>query len=60
LCIHPRCISVIKKCGSKSRDALSALAIGLVGVSTLIFGTSMPPFNTKISQFNTEVEVRNV
>ncbi|KAI9260923.1 hypothetical protein EDC94DRAFT_673732, partial [Helicostylum pulchrum] len=58
LCRNPRCISVIKKCASKSRGALSALTIGLVGISTLLFGTRMPSFNNKISQLNTEEYIK--
>lgn len=52
LCANPLCISVIKQKAAKSRDALSSLAIGLVGFSTVFFGTGPPSFNST-SQLNT-------
>lgn len=55
---NPLCISVVKKCASKFRDALVALVIGLVGINTLLFGTAMPAFNNKINQFNTEEYIK--
>ncbi|KAG1174754.1 hypothetical protein G6F71_004662 [Rhizopus microsporus] len=53
ICTNPSCVSVKNRRAVKSRDALSALAIGLVGFSTVLFGVKFPAFNT-ISQNNTE------
>ncbi|KAG2232356.1 hypothetical protein INT48_007371 [Thamnidium elegans] len=53
LCIAqtPLCVSVISKRAIQSRDSLSALAIGLVGLSTVLFGIPFPEFlNNKISE----------
>lgn len=57
-CTNPACISVIKKQAIKARDSLSALAIGLVGLTTILFGAPLPPFssskinNNDIENFN--------
>ena len=53
MCTNPSCVSVKNRKAAKSRNALSALAIGLVGFSTVLFGVKFPAFNT-ISQNNTE------
>ncbi|KAG1556418.1 hypothetical protein G6F49_006289 [Rhizopus delemar] len=54
-CTNPLCVSVLSKCAAKSRDSLSALAIGIVGLSTVLFGAPLPAFKShKIS--NIEVE----
>ncbi|KAI9269674.1 hypothetical protein EDC94DRAFT_645929 [Helicostylum pulchrum] len=53
-CTNPLCVSVHYKRAIKSRDALSALAIGVVGLSTLLFGAEPSPFNDKISRASTE------
>ena len=46
-------VAVNNRRAVKSRNALSALAIGLVGFSTVLFGVKFPAFNT-ISHNNTE------
>jgi hypothetical protein len=53
ICTNPSCVSVRNGKAVKSRDALSALAIGLVGFNTVLFDEKFPTFNT-ISQTNTE------
>ncbi|OAD73728.1 hypothetical protein PHYBLDRAFT_168162 [Phycomyces blakesleeanus NRRL 1555(-)] len=53
LCINPRCITVNNRCASKPRDGLSALAIALVGLSSVIFGAAPPPFYN-VSQITAE------
>jgi hypothetical protein len=54
-CTNPLCASVKAKRASQCRDSLSALAIGLVGLSTILFNDSFPQFkSTKISSRNAE------
>ncbi|GAA5814100.1 hypothetical protein MFLAVUS_007590 [Mucor flavus] len=53
-CTNPLCVSVRYKRAIKSRDALSAFAIGVVGLSTLLFGAKPPSFNNRISRTCTE------
>ncbi|KAG1054971.1 hypothetical protein G6F43_003038 [Rhizopus delemar] len=54
-CTNPLCVSVLSKCAAKSRDSLSALAIGIVGLGTILFGAPLPAFKShKIS--NNEAE----
>lgn len=54
-CINSKCISVINKKSIQTRDKVSALAIGLSGMSHLLFGETFPVFTPKcISQFNTD------
>ncbi|KAI8080412.1 hypothetical protein BDF21DRAFT_452182 [Thamnidium elegans] len=53
-CTNPLRISVRYKRVIKSRDALSALAISIVGLSTLLFGVEPPPFNNRVSRISTE------
>ncbi|KAG1507786.1 hypothetical protein G6F46_001816 [Rhizopus delemar] len=54
-CTNPLCVSVLSKCAAKSRDSLSALAIGIVGLSTILFGVPLPAFKShKISNIEAE------
>lgn len=54
-CTNPLCVSVIAKRAIKCRDSLSALAIGLVGLSTVLFDAPFPQFISNIiSQNNAE------
>jgi hypothetical protein len=54
-CINPVCVSVKNKRPIQARDQVSAMAIGLSGLSTLLFQQTFPEFATKIvSQFNTD------
>ncbi|KAI9246549.1 hypothetical protein EDC94DRAFT_664910 [Helicostylum pulchrum] len=53
-CTNPLCVPVRYKSAIKSRDALSALAIGVAGLSTLLFGAESLPFNNRISRTSTE------
>ncbi|KAG1048531.1 hypothetical protein G6F43_009083 [Rhizopus delemar] len=54
-CTNPLCVSVLSKCAAKSRDSLSALAIGIVGLSTILFGAPLPAFKShKISNIEAE------
>jgi hypothetical protein len=58
-CTNSLCISVIKKRACKSRDSLSALAIGLVGLSTVLFESTFPKFMlNKISDHDAEVYIQ--
>src|SRR6478735_836924 len=54
-CTNPLCVSVLSKCAAKSRDSLSALAIGIVGLGTILFGAPLPAFKShKISNIEDE------
>ncbi|EIE82340.1 hypothetical protein RO3G_07045 [Rhizopus delemar RA 99-880] len=54
-CTNPLGVSVLSKCAAKSRDSLSALAIGIVGLSTILFGAPLPAFKShKISKIEAE------
>ncbi|KAG1036789.1 hypothetical protein G6F43_012991 [Rhizopus delemar] len=45
----------LSKCTAKSRDSLSALAIGIVGLSTILFSVPLPAFKShKISNIEAE------
>ena len=54
LCRNPGCVLVSNKKAIKSRDNLSALAIGLSGLCSLLFQETFPELSAKISQSNTE------
>ncbi|KAG1456908.1 hypothetical protein G6F57_015001 [Rhizopus arrhizus] len=54
LCRNPDCVLVSNKKAIKSRDNLSALAIGLSGLCSLLFQETFPELSAKISHFNTE------
>lgn len=55
MCVNPKCVSFKHGRALKSRDALSSLAIGFSGLSSVLLGMPIPHFSPyKISQFNTE------
>ncbi|KAI9251157.1 hypothetical protein EDC94DRAFT_526688, partial [Helicostylum pulchrum] len=55
VCSNNNRVSVKLDCSHKSRDSVSALAIGISGLTSLIFGLPLPPFNPKkISHSNTD------
>jgi hypothetical protein len=54
MCVNLDCVSVKYGRSTKSRDALSSLAIGLSGLTSCILGMPIPHFSqTKISQYET-------
>lgn len=54
-CTNPSCVSVRSNRAIMPRDAMSALAIGLVGLSTALFGSPFPAFQSHIiSKVNAE------
>ncbi|CEI97795.1 hypothetical protein RMCBS344292_11920 [Rhizopus microsporus] len=54
LCRNPDCVLVSNKKPIKSRDNLSALAIGLSDLYSLLFQETFPELSAKISQPNTD------
>ncbi|KAL4208915.1 hypothetical protein AB4K20DRAFT_1978142 [Rhizopus microsporus] len=55
MCVNPKCMAVKSGRSTKSRDALSSLAIGLSGLAQCLIGSPLPPFaQFQISQFNTD------
>jgi hypothetical protein len=55
MCVNSACVSVKYGISTKSRDALSSLAIGFSGLTSCILGMPIPHFSqTKISQYETE------
>ncbi|KAI9354377.1 hypothetical protein BD770DRAFT_324854 [Pilaira anomala] len=54
ICRNQNCALVTNKKATKCRDDLSALAIGISGLSTILFKETLPAFQMKFSQFNTE------
>ena len=54
LCRNPDCVLVSNKKAIKSRNNLSALAIGLSGLCSLLFQETFPELSAKISHCNTE------
>jgi hypothetical protein len=54
LCRNPNCVLVSNKKAVKPRDDLSALAIGLFGLCSLLFQKTLLELSAKISQSNTE------
>ncbi|ORE22207.1 hypothetical protein BCV71DRAFT_271250 [Rhizopus microsporus] len=54
LCRNPDCVLVSNKKAIKSRDNLSALAIGLSGLCSLLFQETFPELSAKISHCNTD------
>jgi hypothetical protein len=61
MCINPKCISVIFGKAVQSRDAVSAMAITISGLSKLIFQETLPCFSIhKTSQFNTGLHNKTV
>lgn len=57
-CTNPSCVSVLSRRAIKSRDSISALAISLVGLSTILFRSPFPTFQThKVSEKNVEEHI---
>ncbi|CEG79069.1 hypothetical protein RMATCC62417_13582 [Rhizopus microsporus] len=54
VCENPSCVSVQAKKAVKRRDTMSAMAIGLSGLATLLFGENFPQFDPIVSQSNTD------
>ena len=55
MCINPKCVLLKQGKAIKSRDALSSMAIGFSGLSTVLLGIQIPHFSPyKISHFDTE------
>ena len=54
LCRNSDCVLISNKKAIKSRDNLSALAIGLSGLCNLLFQETFPELSAKISHCNTE------
>jgi hypothetical protein len=52
-CVNPDCSSVLAGKVTYARDSLSAMAIGLFGLATLLFGTTFPQFDPKHSPSKT-------
>ena len=54
LCRNPHCVLSAAKRNTQTRDSISAVAIALSGLATVLFQDTFPQFRTKISQSNTE------
>ncbi|KAI8875579.1 hypothetical protein K501DRAFT_202340, partial [Backusella circina FSU 941] len=54
-CVNSKCILNMTGRSTIPRDRLSALAIGLSGLTRVLFGATFPPFDYNISQSNTEL-----
>lgn len=54
LCRNQNCVLFKNKKATKCRDDLSAMAIGISGLSTVLFHETLPAFRTNVSQYNTE------
>jgi hypothetical protein len=55
LCKNPNCISLKNARATQTRDSVSAMAIALKGLSTLLFGETISEFRRlQISQFHTD------
>ena len=54
ICDNPNCVSAQAKNAVKGRDTLSAMAIGLFGLATLLFNATFPQFDPQVSQSNTD------
>ncbi|KAI9486766.1 MAG: hypothetical protein EXX96DRAFT_473364, partial [Benjaminiella poitrasii] len=54
ICVNPDCISVRSTMATHSRDTISAHAIALSGIDTLLIGATFPPFDPKSSQEKAE------
>ncbi|KAI8368466.1 hypothetical protein BD560DRAFT_398758, partial [Blakeslea trispora] len=53
-CLNPECPSVRNGRGVNGRDKLTALAIAISGITTLLFQQTLPAFSRTISHSNTE------
>ncbi|KAG2206051.1 hypothetical protein INT46_008248 [Mucor plumbeus] len=47
-CTNPACILIKSGSSHKGRDAISSLAIGLLGLSYFALGVPFPPFNPSV------------
>ena len=47
VCMHPKCQSICARKATHSRDMVSATAIALAGLSTLLFSVPFPEFNPR-------------
>ncbi|PHZ07482.1 uncharacterized protein RHIMIDRAFT_274513, partial [Rhizopus microsporus ATCC 52813] len=54
ICRNPKCVLVTKRQPVKSRDTLSALTVGLLGLSYILFHRTFPCCETSLSQSSTE------
>ncbi|RCH84156.1 hypothetical protein CU097_007995 [Rhizopus azygosporus] len=54
VCVNPSYPSVKAGQSTHARDTLSAVAIGLSGMATLLLGTTFPQFNRNISPSQTD------
>ncbi|CEG77272.1 hypothetical protein RMATCC62417_12056 [Rhizopus microsporus] len=52
--VNPSCPSVKADQNTHARDTLSAVAVGLSGMATLLLGTTFPQFNRNISSSQTD------
>ena len=54
VCVNPSCPSVKVDQSTHARDTLSAVAIDLSGIATLLLGITFPQFNRNISPSQTD------
>ncbi|KAI8384206.1 hypothetical protein BD560DRAFT_385300 [Blakeslea trispora] len=54
-CLNPECLSVRNGRGVSGRDKLSALAVAISGITTLLFQQTLPAFSRIISHSKTEL-----
>ena len=54
VCYNPHCPSLKNGCNTSSRDKVSAMAIAISGISTLLLQDTLPCFKTNFSPSNTE------
>ncbi|EPB85006.1 hypothetical protein HMPREF1544_08209 [Mucor circinelloides 1006PhL] len=54
VCTNPNCVLRTKGETHEAHNSMSALAIGLVGLSTVIFGQPIPSFDPSFSESKTE------
>ncbi|ORE07996.1 hypothetical protein BCV72DRAFT_98622 [Rhizopus microsporus var. microsporus] len=60
VCVNPSYPSVKAGQNTHARDTLSAVAIGLSGIATLLLGTTFPQFNQPAAAFCTGNAVRPI
>ncbi|KAI8364589.1 hypothetical protein BD560DRAFT_402823 [Blakeslea trispora] len=53
-CLNPECPSVRNGRGVSGRDKLSALAIAISGITSMLFQQTLPAFSQTISPSDTE------
>ncbi|ORE16922.1 hypothetical protein BCV71DRAFT_270717 [Rhizopus microsporus] len=55
MCVNPKCVAVKPEKSTKSRNALSSLAIGLSDLTQCLIGSPLLPFaQSQTNQFNTD------